>query len=748
MKFKQKNLVYFIIGILSGTTILGTIFSLNGIQTVSFYEETDLITQPLSSDYEQFSKGNFSGYEFSSYNLSVFLDEDTSTVAGNLTVDYYNDDPVNFTQIPFHIYASGMRYDQRPGYIDILNVTTLEDPKEELAFDFLNSSQLMWVNLTSDLEPGNRTSFIISFNTTLPDGGIDRANEHGEDDNFDRIFKFGSCYPLPCVYDKFDGWNIDPYLWVGDPFYYDMAYYDLIVNVPENMIVAATGESLDNMTIGGRTIYHYNPHLPVREVTFSASRYFEVETIFIPDANITVSTYFLSQSYWLWHDFALIVAMYSGDLFYNALGIYPYSTFNVVQEYTYYGGMEYPLQVYASTAADTHQYPQWYLETVIAHETAHQWFYNLVGVDEVDWGFLDEGIVCWLTDWYKDVYHPDWDIFDPYWGLYDVRHYSLDYGLPNKINQSVPDCISSGTDYWYLGYTKTNTILEKLRQTISHSKFIEGLQLFFQDHYFEIADLTDLQNAFETVVGESLDWFFFPWFDNPYLPKYDFVNVIYDAMNKLINITIRDVNEALNQYSYSQLIPISIYSSGSTLEYSGYKWINGTTSIIIPIENLPTRVRLNYDNFVLVQFADYNLNYLQTTNIILIDDVIPVINILSPSQNEEFGKNAPSFEISIIEIDLETTWYTIDDGVNNYTFSGLTGIIDQNAWNDSPEGNINIGFYAKDTSGNIGYADIVVVKNIEEPIIFSYNTIFYIAFICLISIISIKTFKKLKNQAF
>ncbi|MBA7641983.1 hypothetical protein ES703_49669 [subsurface metagenome] len=631
MKFKQKNSVYLVIGLISAIFILGTIFSLNGIKTIKFYKETDFNAQPFSSDYEQFSKGNFSGFEFSSYNLSVFIDEDTSTVAGNLTVDYYNDDPVNFTQIPFHIYASGMQFDKRPGYIEILNVTTLEDPKEELDYDVYSNIQLMWVDLTSDLEPGNRTSFIISFNTTLPDGGIDRASDHGEDPNETRIFKFASCYPLPCVYDEFDGWNIDQYLLTGDPFYYDMAYYDLIVNVPENMTVAATGELIEQVTINNRAINHYNPNLPVREVTFSASRYFEVETFFIPDINITVSTYFLSHSSWLWDGFALTVAKNSIDLYYNALGIYPYSTFNVVQEYTNYGGMEYPLQVYASTAADTHQYPQWYLETVIAHETAHQWFYNLVGVDEVDWGFLDEGIVCWLTDWYKDSYHPEWDIFDPYWGLYNVRHYSLDYGLPNKINQSVPDCFISGTNYWYLGYTKTNTILEKLRLTLGHEKFIEGLTYFFQDHYFEIADLTDLQNAFETVVGESLDWFFFPWFDNPYLPKYNFVNVIYDATSKILNITIEDINENLNQYSYSQQVPLNIFSSDSSLIFSDNEWINGTTSLLIQLEKTPQRVVLNYTDFVLVQFSDYNLDYLETTDITIINkprQQIPGYNII------------------------------------------------------------------------------------------------------------------------
>ena len=635
MKSKNKILTGLIYMTLSTTILLGLTFSLNKTHIDKPYNNYNFAEQPISSNYDEYIKGNFSDYECSNYTLSVFLSENTSTVAGNLTVEYYNDDPLNFTQIPFHIYPSGMQYDTRPGYIEIINVTTLEDPKEELSFDFFNSTQLMWVNLTSDLEPGNRTSFIISFNTTLPDGNsekLDRASDYGWDNNESRIFKFASCYPLPCVYDEFDGWNIDPYILTGDPFYYDMAYYDLIINVPENMTVAATGELIENMTAGGRTIYHYNPHFPVREVTFSSSRYFIVESYTIPEVNATVSSYFLPKSYDLWHDFALAVAINSGVL-YSTFGNYCYSTYNVVEEYTHHGGMEYPLQIYASEAADRHQYPQWYLETIIAHETAHQWFYSLVGFDQVDWGFLDEGIVCWLTDWYKDTYHPEWNIFDPYWGLYNVRHYSLDYGLPNKINQSVPDCFISGTNYWYLGYTKTNTILEKLRLTLGHEKFIEGLTYFFQNHYFEIADLTDLQNAFETVVGESLDWFFFPWFDNPYLPKYNFVNVIYDATSKIINITIEDINENLNQYSYSQQVPLNIFSSDSSLIFSDNEWINSTTTLLIQLEKTPQRVVLNYTDFVLVQFSGYNMDYLETTDITIINEQqqqqqIPGYNII------------------------------------------------------------------------------------------------------------------------
>ncbi len=581
------------------------------------------------SNYEQYSKGNFSGFECSKYNLSVFLSENTSIVAGNLTVDYYNNDPVNFSQIPFHLYTSGMEYVTRPGFIEIINVTTLDNPKTQLPFNVFSDQQLMWINLTTDLEPQERVSFCISFNTTLPDGGIDRANEHGTDLDETKIFKFASCYPMPCVYDELDEWNIDPYLHVGDPFYFDMAYYDFKINVPKEMVVAATGEIIEKVLDGERMIYRFNPKYPIREVTFSASRHFIIESQMVNGVNI--STYFLPSSYSLWHNWGLEVATQSFTLYNNTLGNYPYDTFNVVEEHTQHGGMEYPLQVYITSTPEEldPKYPEYVLELIIAHETAHQWFYNMLGVDEVDWGFLDEGIVVWITDYFRDIRHPNWYLFEPYRFLNTVREYNLTDGLPNKINQSVYDAIDPDI-YHHTAYIKAPTILEHLRRTVLHDDFILSLRLFFQSHYFEFATLLDLKDACETIYGHSLDWYFFPWFNNAYLPKYEFSQLDYDVATNILSITVIDLNEHLHEYSVSQKIKLSIYSNYLDLEYINNEWINGTTTISIPIENRPNRVLLSYDYNVLVQISKKRVDKLETyqINIINSQTFIPSYNLI------------------------------------------------------------------------------------------------------------------------
>jgi len=98
-----------------------------------------------------------------------------------------------------------------------------------------------------------------------------------------------------------------------------------------------------------------------------------------------------------------------------------------------------------------------------------------------------------------------------------------------------------------------------------------------------------------------------------------------------------------------------------------------------------------------------------------IDDVVPTIIINSPTPNEFIGSGAPNYNISIVESFLNTTWYTLDGGITNIIFSGLTGTINQTEWDKKGDGTVTIRFSGNDTLGNEGYAEVTVRKDTIAP---------------------------------
>ncbi len=95
----------------------------------------------------------------------------------------------------------------------------------------------------------------------------------------------------------------------------------------------------------------------------------------------------------------------------------------------------------------------------------------------------------------------------------------------------------------------------------------------------------------------------------------------------------------------------------------------------------------------------------------------PIITIISPNEDDLFYTIAPAFEIAIQELDLNTTWYTLDDGLTNYIFTGLTGSIDQIEWDKYGNGTVTIKFYANDTYGYENFTQVTVRKDTSPPTI-------------------------------
>ncbi|MHA2030362.1 MAG: hypothetical protein ACW99Q_13300, partial [Candidatus Kariarchaeaceae archaeon] len=122
---------------------------------------------------------------------------------------------------------------------------------------------------------------------------------------------------------------------------------------------------------------------------------------------------------------------------------------------------------------------------------------------------------------------------------------------------------------------------------------------------------------------------------------------------------------------------------------------------------------------VIIRFyANDTAGNLGTAEVTVYKDIFfPIITINTPNSDEVCNSTAPSFTVSVSGSNLDTRWYTLNDGLVNYTFTGLNGNISQLAWDAPSDGTITIKFYINNTLGVIGFDEITVIKDTLVPFI-------------------------------
>ena len=93
----------------------------------------------------------------------------------------------------------------------------------------------------------------------------------------------------------------------------------------------------------------------------------------------------------------------------------------------------------------------------------------------------------------------------------------------------------------------------------------------------------------------------------------------------------------------------------------------------------------------------------------------PEITITTPVSDEFFGSTAPNFDISINDPNVDSIWYTLDNGITNITTNNLSGSINQTEWDFILTTQATIKFYAKDIWGVEDSAEVTVKKDTIAP---------------------------------
>ncbi len=92
----------------------------------------------------------------------------------------------------------------------------------------------------------------------------------------------------------------------------------------------------------------------------------------------------------------------------------------------------------------------------------------------------------------------------------------------------------------------------------------------------------------------------------------------------------------------------------------------------------------------------------------------PNIEILSPQPSEIFQTSAPPFNVSINDPNLDSMWYTLNNGMQKVLFTANESV-NQGLWDALSDGPIIISFYANDSVGNVNSSSVTVIKDTGGP---------------------------------
>jgi aminopeptidase N len=180
-------------------------------------------------------------------------------------------------------------------------------------------------------------------------------------------------------------------------------------------------------------------------------------------------------------------------------------------------------------------------ESLIAHETAHQWFGN--SASEADWRhvWLSEGFATYCTVLYlEDRYGEERRIQE----LLSQRKTIISYFEKIKtpiVDLNVKDIntvLSTNT------YQKAGWVLHMLRMKTGDELFWKGLRTYYARFKYSNALTDDFQRVMEEVSGISLQEFFKQWFYQSGHPqiKYDWK---WNESKKELQLSITQLQDSL-----------------------------------------------------------------------------------------------------------------------------------------------------------------------------------------------------------
>jgi virginiamycin B lyase len=432
------------------------------------------------------------------YHLDLQLSDDLLSLQGIEEVYYTNQENEPLSALYFRLFPNLAK-----GSTSV-SAVTVNGLGVEPAYELQNSA--MRLPLSPALPPGESVVIRLDFGVQVPSG---EGGNYGTFAFKEGVLALAHFYPLIPVYDD-EGWNVEIAPFIGDVIYADTSFYLTRVTAPISQTLVASGIEINREQTDTHQIVTFAAG-PVRDFYLAASDRFAMTSRTIGQ---TVLRSYAPVELAAGNEATLNLAAAAMQSFNQRFGPYPFTEFDLVSTTTFALGVEYPgivailMNLYDLDGRVRGTPTGPLLEGVVAHEVAHQWFYSVVGNDQVDEPWLDEALAQYATLlYYRDAYGGEEGAtgfrrsLERRWER--VNRADIPIGLPVRAYDEA--------SYGAIVYGRGPLFLQLLAETMSQETFDAFLADYYQTYKWGVATGADFKQLAEQHCACDLTPLFEAW---------------------------------------------------------------------------------------------------------------------------------------------------------------------------------------------------------------------------------------------
>lgn len=468
------------------------------------------------------------------YTLEAKLDPTSHTIEGKERLVFRNTSTSSIRDLRMHLYLNAFKNDSTlfhrarigsfrgtekhaPGFIDVkrLRIDGVDlwpkhewvSPRGKFPQDVLphkdkpvfegapDDETDVRIPLERAVETQQTISIDIEFYAQLP--------EITERTGYYKKFHFaGQWFPKLARLEPDGTWASFPFHHLGE-FYADYGTYDVTLDVPADFTIGASGLLRSSTLEKGRRIERYTIE-DVHDFAWVTWDQFVVQEA--KEGPVAIR-HLAPPGYEAIANREIRTAIHGLRDMGARFGEYPYSTLTIVappKGADEAGGMEYPTLIttgqVVSATPGIHA-----TEVLTIHELGHQWFYGLIGSNEVEWPAGDEGLNSFAELLTSETLMGSASVFSS--RIFDLSLVATDRrGTSALLHEPIFQPVyafASGSSYGSRVYAATAIVLDTFRRSCDASKVDMALGIYARKYRFKHPKPDDFFRELEPWVNRE-----------------------------------------------------------------------------------------------------------------------------------------------------------------------------------------------------------------------------------------------------